>query len=76
MKEANEQGVSLEEELGAPFLERRHLCRHGFAKTLSTKAANGQGVSLEERLGAPQLRFFRRLNFSRVWVSLGYPHFS
>ena len=25
------QGVSLTEELGAPFLERRHLCRHRFA---------------------------------------------
>jgi len=33
------------------FLERRHLCRHGFIytplKNLSAKAANGQGVSLE-----------------------------
>ena len=61
-KGAKGQGESLEEGLEAPwtdifkapFLERRHLCRHGFCYSMikdpSTKAANGKGVSLEEGL--------------------------
>ena len=46
MKDANEQGVSLEEELGAPFLERRHLCRHGFYKGIPIAQVKTKGKML------------------------------
>ena len=46
MKDENEQGVSLEEELGAPFLERRHLCRHGFYKGIPIAQVKTKGNML------------------------------
>jgi len=46
MKDENEQGVSLEEELGAPFLERRHLCRHGFYKGIPIAQVKTKGKML------------------------------
>jgi len=53
------------------FLERRHLCRHGFCfsmiKDPSTKAANGKGVSLEEKHEAP---FLGAPTFMSAWVLL------